>query len=91
MLIADLPTAPWQKVGTDLFHLQGKDYLLVIDYFSNCPEVAQLSSTSAQAVISHMKSFFARHGIPQCVVSDNGPQYDCAEFCEFAKVYGFRP
>uniref|UniRef100_A0A8C6T2H6 Integrase catalytic domain-containing protein n=1 Tax=Neogobius melanostomus TaxID=47308 RepID=A0A8C6T2H6_9GOBI len=34
--------------------------------------------------------FFARHGIPQCVVSDNGPQYDCGEFKEFAKHYGFK-
>ncbi|KAG1938993.1 retrotransposable element [Pimephales promelas] len=28
--------------------------------------------------------------IPQCVVSDNGPQYDCGEFKEFAKHYGFK-
>lgn len=35
MLIADLPTAPWQKVGIDLFHLHCKDYLLVIDYQSH--------------------------------------------------------
>uniref|UniRef100_A0A3B4WVJ3 Integrase catalytic domain-containing protein n=1 Tax=Seriola lalandi dorsalis TaxID=1841481 RepID=A0A3B4WVJ3_SERLL len=90
ILIADLPTAPWQKVGTDLFHLHGKDDLLGIDYYSNYPEVAQLSSTSAQSVITHMKGFFARHGIPQCVVSDNGPQYDCGEFSEFAKQYGFQ-
>lgn len=90
MLVADLPTAPWQKVGTDLFHLYGKDYLLVIDYYSNYPEIAQLSSTTAQSVIVHMKGFFARHGIPQCVVSDNGPQYDCGEFKEFAKYYGFK-
>ncbi|XP_061129807.1 uncharacterized protein K02A2.6-like [Syngnathus typhle] len=90
MLIVDPPTAPWQKVGTDLFHLHGKDYLLVIDYYSNYPEVAQLSSTSAQSVITHMKGFFARHGIPRCVVSDNGPQYDCGEFSEFAQVYGFQ-
>lgn len=88
MLIADLPTAPWQKVGTDLFNLHGKDYLMVIDYQSNYPEVAQLSSTSAQSVITHMKGFFSRHGIPQCVV--NGPQYDCVEFSEFAKQYGFQ-
>ncbi|XP_030587995.1 uncharacterized protein K02A2.6-like [Archocentrus centrarchus] len=89
MLIADLPTAPWQKVGTDLFHLHGKDYLLVVDYYSNYPEVAQLSSTSAQSVITHMKSFFSRHGIPHCVVSDNGPQFDCGEFRDFAVQYGF--
>ena len=58
ILKADLPTAPWQMVGTDLFHLQCKDYLLVIDYYSNYPEVAQFSSTSAQSVITHMKVTF---------------------------------
>lgn len=26
MLIPDLPTGPWKKVGTDLFHYNGKDY-----------------------------------------------------------------
>lgn len=46
MLMTNLPTAPWQKVGTDLFNLNGKDYLLVIDYDSNFPEVVQFSSTS---------------------------------------------
>uniref|UniRef100_A0A3Q3Q0K8 Integrase catalytic domain-containing protein n=1 Tax=Monopterus albus TaxID=43700 RepID=A0A3Q3Q0K8_MONAL len=26
----------------------------------------------------------ARHGFPQCVMSDNGPQYSCSEFKDFA-------
>lgn len=79
--------APCQKVGADLFYLDGKDDLLVSDYYSNYPEVAQLSSTSALSVITLMKGFFARHGIPQCVVSENSPQYDSREFCNFAKQY----
>ncbi|KAK7886282.1 hypothetical protein WMY93_025903 [Mugilogobius chulae] len=90
MLVPELPTAPWEKVGTDLFHLHGKDYLLLIDYYSNYPEIAQLTSTTAQSVITHLKGFFARHGIPHCVVSDNGPQYDSGEFKDFAKQYGFK-
>lgn len=77
-------------MGTDLFHLNDKDYLVVIDYYSNYPEIAQLSSTSADCVITHIKSFFARHGIPQSVVSDNGPQYNCREFRQFAEQYGFQ-
>ena len=36
-----------------------------------------------------MKSIFGRHGIPQEVVSDNGPQYSSREFVEFSKHYGF--
>ncbi|KAI4891972.1 hypothetical protein NFI96_009139, partial [Prochilodus magdalenae] len=89
MLIPDLPTAPWEKVGTDLFHCNGKDYLLVIDYYSNFPEIALLSSTTASTVIMHMKSIFARHGIPKTVVSDNGPCYSCKEWQQFASHYGF--
>ena len=90
MLIPEMPTEPWQKVGTDLFHVNGKDFLLVIDYHSNYPEVAQLNSTSASAVITRMKSIFGRHGIPQIVQSDNGPQYSSQEFHMFAEEYGFQ-
>jgi hypothetical protein len=37
-----------------------------------------------------MKSVFSRHGIPDVVYSDNGPQYDSDEFRSFAKEYGFQ-
>lgn len=36
-----------------------------------------------------MKSFFSRHGIPQIVISDNGPQYSATSFKEFANLYDF--
>ncbi len=36
-----------------------------------------------------MKSIFARHGIPDVVVSDNGPQYARAEFAVFAEEWDF--
>ena len=38
-----------------------------------------------------MKTLFARHGVPEVVKSDNGPQYSSGEFAEFAKTcMGFR-
>ena len=36
-----------------------------------------------------MKGIFARFGIPEVVVSDNGPCYSSSEFVEFAKSYDF--
>lgn len=89
MTIREIPDELWQKVGTDLFYLDGKNYLLVIDYLSNYPEMALLSNMSAACVIKHMKSIFARHGIPQIVYSDNGPSYSCKEFQDFAQEYDF--
>ena len=40
-------------------------------------------------MIEHTKSIFARHGIPEIVVSDNGPQISSADFLKFAMNYNF--
>jgi transposase InsO family protein len=40
-------------------------------------------------VIKHTSSIFARHGIPEIVVSDNGPQYSADLYATLAKNYGF--
>ena len=37
-----------------------------------------------------MKPIFARHGIPDVLVSDNGPQYASQEFKDSATAYDFR-
>ena len=36
-----------------------------------------------------MKIVFARHGIPNTVISDNGPQFSSRDFSLFSKSYGF--
>ena len=84
-----LPVHPWQKVGTDLFVLKGTTYVVIVDYLSRYPEVIKLTSTTSQSVIAALKTTFARHGIPDTVVSDNGPQYASQEFADFAKAYSF--
>ena len=89
LMPAPFPELPWQKVASDLFVWKNSHYLLVIDYFSRYIEVAKLTSESSASVIKHMKSIFARHGIPQEVVSDNGPQYSSREFANFSQEYGF--
>ena len=40
-------------------------------------------------VINHLRSIFARHGIPEPLTSDNGPQYSAEVLSKFAKEYGF--
>ena len=85
----EVPAKPWQKVGADLFHFKDNDYLIVVDYFSNYPEMALLKGTTSSMVITHMKSIFARHGIPEIVISDNGPQFASKEFAEFAAKWEF--
>ncbi|KAL6481774.1 hypothetical protein MHYP_G00098540 [Metynnis hypsauchen] len=89
LLSHSLPGRP-SKIGTDLFHHNGAEYLLCVDYYSKFPEISKLSNTTAQGVILSLRSVFARHGIPDVVVSDNGPQYASAEFSNFTRDWEFK-
>ncbi|UYV79919.1 K02A2.6-like [Cordylochernes scorpioides] len=90
LIPTNFPTRPWQKIGMDLFKFENKWYLVVIDYYSRFPEVVQLDRLTANVVVRSCKSIFARHGIPETVVSDNGTQFGAArEFANFARQYGF--
>ena len=84
-----LPQLPWQVVASDLFEWRQATYLLVVDYFSRFIEIARLNRTTTSEVVTHLKSIFARHGIPETLISDNGPQYASQEFAEFARDYEF--
>ena len=87
LIVTPLPDYPWQMVGMDLFEV---NYVLLVDYFSRYPEVIKLSVTTSAAVINVMKSIFARHGIPEVVRSDDGPQFSAEEFTKFSSSFGFQ-
>ena len=82
------PKLPWQKIATDLFEYKKKQHLLVVDYYSRFIEVVELTNTTSAEVICEFKRIFSRHGIPQCMISDNGPQYSSAEFKRFTTDWG---
>ena len=83
------PDYPWQTVATDLFTWDDKDFIVVTDYYSRYFEVTQLRGTTSAHVIHKLKGIFSRFGIPENVVSDNGPQYSSQEFAHFAQSYDF--
>ena len=51
--------------------------------------MARLTGATAENVVNHMKSIFARNGIPEQVMSDNCPQFTAAVYAKFAKDYNF--
>ena len=82
----EVPERPWATVAADIFYYKGRDYLLVVDYFSKYPEVARLSSKNSEAVIMAMKDMFARHGIPERLIADNMP-FNSVKFKDFASKW----
>ena len=81
-------TYPWEKIGVDLCELNGRDYLVTVDYFSGFIEVDMLSATTSNQVILTLKKHCARYGIPKCIVSDNGRQLVSREFENFVTNWG---
>ncbi|XP_063233061.1 uncharacterized protein K02A2.6-like [Bacillus rossius redtenbacheri] len=86
----EIPGRPWQIVAIDIFHFQGKDYLLLVDTYSKYPEFSHLPNLSSTQVIAHCKAVMARHGIPEILYSDNGPQFSSREFKDFSMRWDFK-
>ena len=70
----DPPKRPWSHIATDLFSFDNKEWFIIVDYWSDYFELNQLSSTNSSSLIKSLKNQFARHGIPNTLYSDNGPQ-----------------
>ncbi|XP_056444336.1 uncharacterized protein K02A2.6-like [Gadus chalcogrammus] len=82
-----LAERPWKRIAMDLCE---HNYLVISDYYSRFLEILHLPSTTSAQVIQRMKAVFARFGIPDEVVSDNGPQFSSAEFRECARQLDFK-
>uniref|UniRef100_A0A8C7JBX1 Gypsy retrotransposon integrase-like protein 1 n=1 Tax=Oncorhynchus kisutch TaxID=8019 RepID=A0A8C7JBX1_ONCKI len=60
MMSHELPTRAWQIVSMDLFSHRQKDYLLIVDHYSDFLEIELLPDLSAETVIKRCKAQFAR-------------------------------
>lgn len=89
LMTYEIPSYPWQMVAQDLFTVNNEDYLITVDFYSDYWELDRLTSTTSETVVALSKSQFARFGIPETVLTDNGPQFRAESYATFAKEWEF--
>ncbi|UYV79663.1 K02A2.6-like, partial [Cordylochernes scorpioides] len=85
-----IPDYPWQTVSMDIFYIERKPHLLIVDRFSGYPEVYALNPPTATNVRNKLRETFARFGIPETIMSDNGPPFHSEIMTDFCTKWGIR-
>ena len=87
----DWPEKPWTCIHVDhAGPVLGKTLLIIVDAYSKWIDVHIVPSTSAAAAIEKLRTTFSTHGLPEVLVSDNGPVFTSTEFEEFTKRNGIK-
>jgi len=87
----DVPSGPWQVIGSDIFTFAGHEYVIVADYYTKFPIIRKLTTyATSQSVINTLKEIFSEHGIPEKLITDNGPQYASYQFAQFTNQWNIQ-
>ena len=78
------PEYPFQYICSDFFSLQGHNFCLVADRFSNWLQVFT-GKEGAQNLISLLGQCFHSFVIPKTLTSDGGPEYTACNTQEKAR------
>lgn len=73
----------WQRIHIDFAKQDAHTYFIIIDSYSKWIEVFFMNSTTAEKTIAKLRTLFASYGLPEEVVSDNGPPYQSQEMKDF--------
>ncbi len=85
------PAKPWQRVHMDFAGpFIGKTFLIAIDAHLKWAEVIETQTTTAGRTITELRRLFASYGLPEQIVSDNGPQFVSEEFALFLHMNGVK-
>ena len=80
------PTRPWARLHLDFAGpFQGKLIFVAIDAHSKWIEATCTSSTSSYCVIEELHTMFAKFGLPETIVTDNGTGFTSEQFKFFLR------
>ena len=85
------PSHTWQICASEIFILDGVDFLVLADFYSNIILVHKLSAgkNNSTRVIHILEEWFCDHGTPEVLCTDYGPQYASAVLADSKIEWGF--
>lgn len=85
----EFPSKPWSRIHVDYAGpVNGVYFLVIVDAFSKWPEIFKTTGPSSINTIKILRHCFAKLGLPNTLVSDNGTCFTSEEFAEFMKLNG---
>ena len=85
------PEFPWQRVHMDFAGpFRWKMFMLLVDAHSKWPDILEMTSTTADNTIATLRRVFSVFGLPEQLVTDNGPQFVSHEFADFMQGNGIK-
>ena len=89
MLSHKIPSRLWSKRSVNLFALDGKLYLMMVDHYSDCFELKSLSNVTGSTVIRAMKETLRAIEYPTLVLVIMAHSSNVMSSHGFARDYGF--
>ena len=74
----------------DYFHVNGRLYVLICDYFSKFPFMFQVKTMSFANLKDHLQELFMVEDTPDEIMSHNCPPFNGKEFSSFLTGLGIR-
>lgn len=81
---------PFQRIHMVFCMFDGNTFLIVEDTYSKWLEVYVMNNTNASATIEKLRNLFSIFGLPNEIVSDNGPPFNSKEFNAFCDANGIK-
>ena len=83
------PVYPFQALASDYMSYMGKNYLVMVDRYSNWP-VVELAKDGAEGLITALRHIFVTFGIAEELASDGGSEYTSKAAQTFLSNWGVR-